>query len=118
MKRIPIAIISALVLSSVATAQLKTPEPGKRMEKSTTHPAAQVEPRTAPESVTPSPSASSSQLSTAQQQNAPALPSLPGDPGAGSGEAVPLDSGLLMALLAGGGIAANLLRKKKKVKPE
>ena len=38
------------------------------------------------------------------------------DPGTPGGTAVPLDGGLLMTLLAGGGIAAGLLRKSSKKK--
>lgn len=40
------------------------------------------------------------------------LPTQPGDPGAGI--PVPIDGGLLMAILAGGGLAAMLFKKKKK----
>ena len=38
------------------------------------------------------------------------LPELPGDPGI----PVPLDGGVLLALLAGGGIVATLFKKNKK----
>jgi len=37
----------------------------------------------------------------------------PGDAGPTIGASTPLDGGLLMALLAGGGIIAGLVRKKK-----
>lgn len=40
------------------------------------------------------------------------LPTQPGDPGGGM--SVPIDGGLLMAILAGGGLAAMLFKKKKK----
>jgi len=40
---------------------------------------------------------------------------LPGDPGSGGGgSSVPLDGGILLALLAAGGIGASLFAKSKK----
>jgi hypothetical protein len=40
---------------------------------------------------------------------------LPGDPpGSGGGSSVPLDGGILLALLAAGGIGASLFSKSKK----
>lgn len=57
------------------------------------------------------PSAVVSKAPTGDKASAPLLP---GDPGASTGAAVPLDGGFLLALLAGGGIGLNLLRRKKK----
>ena len=39
---------------------------------------------------------------------------VPGDPGSGGGSSVPLDGGILLALLAAGGIGASLFSKSKK----
>jgi len=42
------------------------------------------------------------------------LPGDPGQPGGGGGGSVPLDGGILLALLAAGGIGASLFAKSKK----